>query len=187
MNNNYIAEKKRYNNKVDTLKRLFNSIKKSSSKKNIFTLFRIIGPILFVLGFLYLFGGLHPDEWEQNQLLKYFPSMNKYLIIPITFVWQKIDSVVQIGVNGKFGVQLIAIAFILIYISIPAKNEMCSLKSLYTVSKIILVVIIIWHWLMQLIEDNGIFDGMIYYIIIFTICFAFGKIIGTIFQKIVKL
>ena len=171
-----IDESKQSNNRVST-----------SNKKKIFIVFRIIGPILLVLGFLYLFGGIHPEEWRKNQLLKYLPSISKYLIIPITFVWRKIDSVVSIGINGKFGVQLIVIAFILIYISIPDKNERNYLMSLYTVSKIISVVILIWHWLMQLIEDNRIFDGMIYYIIIFISSFAIGKIAGTIFKKVVRI
>ena len=179
-------EKNQYSDKANTLRGKLKEVKKTKTKNKTFTTFRILGPILLVLGCLYWFGGLHPEEWEKNQLLKYFPSMSKYLIIPIKFAWEKLDTVVSIGINGKFGVQLIAIAFILIYISMPPKNEKYALKSLYTVAKVISIVILVWHWLMQLIEDMEVFDGMIYYIITFLICFALGKIIGMLYKKITK-
>ena len=179
-------EKNQYSDKANTLRGKLKEIKKTKTKNKTFTTFRILGPILLVLGCLYWFGGLHPEEWENNQLLKYFPSMSKYLIIPITFAWEKLDTVVSIGINGKFGVQLIAIAFILIYTSMPPKNEKYALKSLYTVAKVISIVILVWHWLMQLIEDLEVFDGMIYYIITFLICFVLGKIIGMLYKKITK-
>lgn len=153
--------------------------------KNIaLTTLRVAGPVLLVLGFLYWFGGLHPKEWKQNQLFYYFPDISNNMIIPITIIWQKLDSVSPVGINGKFGIQLIAAAFVTINISKPLQNGKYALKSLYTVAKMILLVILAWHWLVQSIEGSEMFDGMIYLTAAFFVCVVLGKIAGKIYRKI---
>lgn len=180
--------RQQYTNRLANLKSKLKSIKGEVSKKKTQTIFRIVGPILLAIGFLYWFGGSHPEEWEQNSLLKFIPNAWKFFVLPIAFAWEKLDSVASIGINGKFGLQLITIAFCLIYVSMPAKTAQKNyyFKSIYSVSKVIIISIVVWHWLMQLINDNEVFDGMIYYILAFVVCNVLGRLVGWIYKKIIK-
>lgn len=125
---------------------------------------------------------MHPEEWAQNQLLQLFLDVGRILILPIEFAWKKLDAVVSIGSNGKFGLQLITLGFVLIYVSIPSKTlqNIDYYKSIYSVSKMIVVAIVIWLWLLQLIEDKDLFEGMFYYIIVFAILLFFREITGLV-------
>lgn len=156
------------------------------TKEKVFTAFQIIGPILLVLSFLYWFGGLHHADWKHNPLIMYFPNADEHLLIPIAPLWAKIDSMITVDANGKFGIQLIAIAFILIFVSKPPKREKYTLKSLYTVSKLIAVSILLWHWFATMLEEELFFAGMHHYIFIFIICYAIGRVSGALYKRITK-
>lgn len=179
-------DKQIYIDKANNLKARIKGSKGGDSSNRITTIMRIAGPILLVLGFIYWFGGVHPGEWENNPLFVIFPSVGRFLIIPASAMWNSIDGVISLGLNGKFGAQLIAIAFILICVSRPSRKVQKNyyLRSVYSVSKLICASIFVWHCLMQMIESRGIFEGILFYLIIFIFCYGLGRGIGAIYHKV---
>lgn len=146
------------------------------SKNILFALFRIIGPLLLILGILYWFGSLHPDDWTENRMLWSIPSVSRYLILPMPFVWTWIG----LDTNGKFGVQLILLGFILIFASKPPKTveRKYFLKSVYSVSKVIICLIVVWHWFDCILEDRTpmeMLEQTVHYAIVYGICYLIGR------------
>ena len=143
--------------------------------------FEILGPILLILGIIYWFGDIHVDEWEYNPLLTHFPNINKHLILPISYIWNKLDNTIIINTNGKFGIQLMFIAFVLININISSKNNMY-----YTMSKIIIFIIFIWHLFVQLLYNKPLSDELFDYFVILISCCIVGKVVGKIISQVIK-
>lgn len=158
-------------------------------KKNIYAALYIFGVVCLIFGILYWFGGLYPEEWEENQLLTFFPNIPKFFVLPINFAWNRLNSVANIDSNGKFGIQLITIAFTLVYFAEPKLNifKCQAFKSMYSVSKIIVAIVFIWGCLMQIIGTSETESGILYYSIAFAISYFVGRILGKVMHRFVSL
>ena len=101
--------------------------------------------------------------------------------MPISYIWNKLDNTIIINTNGKFGIQLMFIAFVLININISSKNNMY-----YTMSKIIIFIIFIWHLFVQLLYNKPLSDELFYYFVILISCCIVGKVVGKIISQVIK-
>ena len=159
------------------------------ARKNIYAALYIFGVTCLIFGILYWFGGLYPEEWEENQLLTFFPNIPQFFVLPINFVWNRLNSVADIDSNGKFGIQLITIAFTLVYFAEPKLNifKYQVFKSMYSVSKIIVAIVFIWGCLMQVISTSETESGILYYGIAFAISYFVGRILGKVMRRFISL
>lgn len=158
-------------------------------RKNIYAVLYVFGVVCLIFGILYWFGGLYPEEWEENQLLTFFPNTPKFFVLPINFAWNRLNSVVDIDSNGKFGIQLITIAFTFVYFAEPKLNifKYQVFKSMYSVSKMIVVIVFIWGCLMQVIGTSETESGILYYGIAFAISYFVGRILGKVMRRFISL
>ncbi len=99
------------------------------------------------------------------------------------------NSVADIDSNGKFGIQLITIAFTLVYFAEPKLNilKYQVFKSMYSVSKMIVAIVFIWGCLMQIIGTGETESGILYYSIAFAISYFVGRILGKVMRRLVSL
>ena len=164
-----------YRNKEEQLKDILATWKKNSFELKVLNILRFLGPALFVIGFLYLLGGVHPDEWDNNAFLKVFPNASKFLIIPFRPFWMFV--LTTMTVNGQFGLELIALSYVCKYIY-DAKNELFFDNVLVIVSKIIVAVIIVWHLILMAIEGISFSEGIKYFALAIVVSCFWGYIIS---------
>ena len=138
-------------------------------------------PILLFFGFLYLLGGAHPNEWDNNALLKFFPDAPGILIIPFRLFWVLILPV--LSVNGKFGLELITAAYACR--SFYKAKQYTKIKNVVsTVSKFVIAAIIVWHLLLIIIEGKSFVEGVVFFVIAVIVCRVFGFIISKMFVAV---
>lgn len=171
-----------YKQKEEQLKNILTEGRKHESSGNILRCIGILSSILLAVGFIYLLGGAHPDEWNKNALLKVFPDAISILIIPFHIYWKLI--LPELTVNGKFGLELITIAYI--GKSIYEAKQKEKIKSIFsTVSKCIILSIIIWHLLLAFrLEKKSPVEGVIYYVCALIVCHVFAFIISKMILSI---
>lgn len=172
-----------YKQKEEQLKDTLTEGRKRESSGKVLKCIEILSPIILVFGFLYLLGGAHPDEWSKNALLSVFPDAPAFLIIPFYIFWMLILPVLT--VNGQFGLELITLAYIgrSIY---KAKQNIKIKNALSTVSRLIVVAIIIWHILLVIIEGRSFSEGIIYFVLAVVVCRVFGFIISKLVMAVVN-
>ncbi|MCR5374516.1 MAG: hypothetical protein K6E39_03975 [Lachnospiraceae bacterium] len=164
----------------------------------------IAGSVFLIIGFLYWFGGIHPIEWDSNVILRIFPDAGKWLIIPISFLWDKTS--VFMDNNGRFGVELIAIAFIIFkgtnayyltrknyYNCGSGKIEIRDLKiSELTVSRGFYLGAVAFassmtviHFLVSIRSGMTVWYHFIGIMLTFTVCWIIGEVLGSILGKFI--
>ena len=164
-----------YKNKEEQLKNLLTEGKRHEFDGRVMKVIEILSPILLVFGFLYLLGGAHPNEWDNNALLKFFPDAHGILIIPFRLFWVLILPVLT--VNGKFGLELITAAYACR--SFYKAKQYTKIKNVVsTVSKFVIAAIIVWHLLLIIIEGKTFVEGVVFFVIAVIVCRVFGFIIS---------
>lgn len=144
----------------------------------------ILSPALLIFGFLYFLGGLHPDEWDQNTLLRLFPSAAAWLIIPFRLFWILI--LPTLTATGKFGVELITLAYT--GRSLYKAKQGIGIKGAFSaVSRVIAAVMIVWHLLLVVLEGQSLQEGIIYFILAIVVCRLVGLAAGRIINAVSKL
>ncbi len=164
-----------YKNKEDQLKSILAEEKKVESSGKMIKVVGILSPIFLIFGFLYVLGGAHPNEWNNNALLSVFPDIPSMLIIPFHLFWVLILPVLT--VNGQFGLQIITLCYACRSFYV-AKHKTKNKSAFSAVSKVIIGALIVWHLLLVIIEGQSLVNGIIYFIIAIIVCRIFGLIFG---------
>lgn len=137
-------EQQQFRNRDSNLKKLLFATNKMNIFRFIKTTFEIAGPILLILGFIYWFGGMHPDVWTTNVLLRYFIDIPTWWIIPINNIWIYLVDVMN--TNGEFGLQLICLSSLMLAgCNIKMRYKQSWQYNLYLVSKIVAIGFYVWH------------------------------------------
>lgn len=170
-----------YKRKEEQLKKILTDAKKSKYGAKALKVIGILSSVLLIFGFLYLLGGLHPDEWNNNARLNLLPDASIKLIIPFHLFWIFIPPIVT--VNGKVGLEMITIAYACR--SFYKAKQGTKIKGAFSaVSKFIIVAIIVWHLQLVIIERQSFMEGIIYFIIAIIVCRIFGFIIGKLMNVV---
>lgn len=170
-----------YKRKEERLKKILTDAKKSKYGAKALKVIGILSSVLLIFGFLYLLGGLHPDEWNNNARLNLLPDASIKLIIPFHLFWIFIPPIVT--VNGKVGLEMITIAYACR--SFYKAKQGTKIKGAFSaVSKFIIVAIIVWHLQLMIIERQSFMEGIIYFIIAIIVCRIFGFIIGKLMNVV---
>lgn len=170
-----------YKRKEEQLKKILTDAKKSKYGAKALKVIGILSSVLLIFGFLYLLGGLHPDEWNNNARLNLLPDASIKLIIPFHLFWIFIPPIVT--VNGKVGLEMITIAYACR--SFYKAKQGTKIKGAFSaVSKFIIVAIIVWHLQLMIIERQLFMEGIIYFIIAIIVCRIFGFIIGKLMNVV---
>lgn len=170
-----------YKRKEEQLKKILTDAKKSKYGAKVLKVIGILSSVLLIFGFLYLLGGLHPDEWNNNARLNLLPDASIKLIIPFYLFWIFIPPIVT--VNGKVGLEMITIAYACR--SFYKAKQGTKIKGAFSaVSKFIIVAIIVWHLQLVIIERQSFMEGIIYFIIAIIVCRIFGFIIGKLMNVV---
>ena len=170
-----------YKRKEEQLKEILTDAKKSKYGAKALKVIGILSSVLLIFGFLYLLGGLHPDEWNNNARLNLLPDASIKLIIPFHLFWIFIPPIVT--VNGKVGLEMITIAYACR--SFYKAKQGTKIKGAFSaVSKFIIVAIIVWHLQLVIIERQSFMEGIIYFIIAIIVCRIFGFIIGKLMNVV---
>lgn len=170
-----------YKRKEEQLKKILTDAKKSKYGAKALKVIGILSSVLLIFGFLYLLGGLHPDEWNNNARLNLLPDASIKLIIPFYLFWIFIPPIVT--VNGKVGLEMITIAYACR--SFYKAKQGTKIKGAFSaVSKFIIVAIIVWHLQLVIIERQSFMEGIIYFIIAIIVCRIFGFIIGKLMNVV---
>lgn len=170
-----------YKRKEEQLKKILTDAKKSKYGAKALKVIGILSSVLSIFGFLYLLGGLHPDEWNNNARLNLLPDASIKLIIPFHLFWIFIPPIVT--VNGKVGLEMITIAYACR--SFYKAKQGTKIKGAFSaVSKFIIVAIIVWHLQLVIIERQSFMEGIIYFIIAIIVCRIFGFIIGKLMNVV---
>ncbi|MBE5949636.1 MAG: hypothetical protein E7261_11520 [Lachnospiraceae bacterium] len=98
-------DKQKVDNYAETLKTTIKLAKQERRRVVLPTIFTILGAVLMVFSFAYMFCGLFPEEWEYNQVLSYLPEATENMLVPIDAYWDRCSEF--INVMTMFGLQLL--------------------------------------------------------------------------------
>jgi len=102
----------------------------------------IIGNILYIVGFLYLFRGIHPELWEGIKFLGFLPSVKPGMIIP----WDTFTAWAGsfLPVEGIFGIEVLAVGAALSSIGATIYRKK-SAKRFGKFTRYVFFAIFAWH------------------------------------------
>ena len=144
-------------------------------------IYNTVGLILKLLAVCYLFGGMHPVEWEINSFFKYLPDAFSFLLIQIPVVSDAI--VAMFGDNGYLGFELMGISAILLELGNVTTGKKLWQK-LNDVVNLVWAGMLFWNFYVLVTEGRKFYTSL-GWIIFFTIVYLYlGTKIGEIIKKI---
>ena len=176
-------DKERYNSVRSELEIIDKNEIALEGKRKRSTVFTVIGSVMFMIGWLYLLGGIHPILWKTNLFLRIFPDAPGFLLLPIKPVWNILAPIMD--QNGMFGLELILFGEMFAFAgdySLKTKLVIWMRRA----GKIACVAIAIWHFVGLIIEGRSFFTALGWYIIVIAIAIIIGRILGAIFGAIFR-
>ena len=176
-------EMENHKKKEEQLRLLLAGERKREIERKIMNVIGTFSSILLVLGYLYLLGGTHPEEWRENVLLKVFPNAPEILATPFQKLRQILPSLTE---NGMVGLEILIVAYT--FRSLYAAKQKSKINgALSSVSKLIVVTLVTWHVLLVIIEGQTFLEGIIYFIIAIIACRILGLILGRFVNTLSKI
>lgn len=178
-------EQQQYKDKKKSLRKQMLLASKQGIKRTSRLICEVGASLFLIMGFVYWFGGMHPDVMKTNAVLKLLIDIPNWMILPFEKLWKL--SINVMDTNGKFGIQLMWISFIMAF-TCQAEHTLIRRTwkhNLYTGSKWIAIGFIIWHLYVQFTApyyaSAGVFKSALWLVIAFVPALVIGNIIGKIF------
>ncbi len=142
----------------------------------------IIGNILYIVGFLYLFRGIHPELWEGIKFLGFLPSVKPGMIIP----WDTFTAWAGsfLPVEGIFGIEVLAVGAALSSIGATIYRKK-SAKRFGKFTRYVFFAIFAWHVWASVTLDEPMPEEEIFMAVI--VPMILGIIVGKIVKRIFKM
>ncbi len=142
----------------------------------------IIGNILYIVGFLYLFRGIHPELWEGIKFLGFLPSVKPGMIIP----WDTFTAWAGsfLPVEGIFGIEVLAVGAALSSIGATIYRKK-SAKRFGKFTRYVFFAIFAWHVWASVTLDESMPEEEIFMAVI--VPMILGIIVGKIVKRIFKM
>ena len=166
-----------YKDLSEELKKIKKTKTKQENNVKRATRFSALGEILVILGFLYVFGGIHEEIWNSNVVLKIFPSVSQKLIIDFEWYWSKVRNIMN--TDGMFGLELLVFGSMFA----EAGNYDCRKKAVKTFEKIsgyIQMAIVVLHFIALYQEGESLFKAIGWYIVVIVVSLVVGSCLGMI-------
>ncbi len=142
----------------------------------------IIGNILYIVGFLYLFRGIHPELWEGIKFLGFLPSVKPGMIIP----WDTFTAWAGsfLPVEGIFGIEVLAVGAALSSIGATIYRKK-SAKRFGKFTRYVFFAIFAWYVWASVTLDEPMPEEEIFMAVI--VPMILGIIVGKIVKRIFKM
>lgn len=142
----------------------------------------IIGNILYIVGFLYLSRGIHPELWEGIKFLGFLPSVKPGMIIP----WDTFTAWAGsfLPVEGIFGIEVLAVGAALSSIGATIYRKK-SAKRFGKFTRYVFFAIFAWHVWASVTLDEPMPEEEIFMAVI--VPMILGIIVGKIVKRIFKM
>lgn len=178
-------EKEQYKRKKKELENKRKSINKVKNAGTVPTVLSIVGSILYVVSFVYMFWGLHPYYTAQVEWFSKLPAVTEKYIIP----WQKLRDWAAmdgfLSMNGIFAMELLVIAAALTTIgSVASRKKIArNISKLVPWAAVAMAIwhIYVWHTMTEFLTKFAVKSGIAFFAPI-----LIGYIIGNIVKSISK-